>query len=45
MPPHSPDLAPSDYHLFAPLQEALRGRGFAGDDEVKDAVHVWLRSQ
>ena len=24
-PPYSPDLAPSDYHLFSPFTEALRG--------------------
>lgn len=38
-------LTPSDYHLFGPLQEAQRGRRFASDDEVKDAAHIWLRSQ
>ena len=40
-----PDLAPSDFHLFGPLKNALRGRRFAADDEVKEAVHDWLRSQ
>jgi len=25
-PAYSPDLAPSDFHLFGPLKEALRGR-------------------
>jgi len=25
-PLYSPSLTPSDYHLFAPLKEALRGR-------------------
>jgi histone-lysine N-methyltransferase SETMAR len=24
-PPYSPDLAPSDYHLFGPLKDHLRG--------------------
>ena len=28
-----------------PLKNALRGRRFAADDEVKEAVHDWLRSQ
>jgi hypothetical protein len=27
-PAHSPDLVPSDFHLFGPLKEALRGRRF-----------------
>ena len=44
-PPYSPDLAPSDFHLFGPLKEELRGRHFSSDQEVKDAVHQWLSSQ
>jgi hypothetical protein len=44
-PPNSPDLAPSDYHIFGPLKEALRGRGFASDEKVKEAVHTSLREQ
>ena len=43
-PPYSPDLAPSDFHLFGPLKEALRGRRFSTDEEVKEAVHEWLGS-
>ena len=39
-PPYSPDLAPSDYHLFSPLKEALGVRRFTSDQDVKDAVHV-----
>ena len=37
-PPYSPDLAPSDYHMFGPLKEALRGRRFTSDQEAKEAV-------
>jgi histone-lysine N-methyltransferase SETMAR len=44
-PAYSPDLAPLDFHLFGPLKNAPRGRRFAADDEVKEAVHDWLRSQ
>ena len=40
-PAYSPDLAPSDFHLFGLLKEALRGRQFSCDD-VKAAVHQWL---
>jgi hypothetical protein len=32
-PPYSPDLVPSDYHLFD------------DDDDLKDAVQKWLTSQ
>jgi hypothetical protein len=45
IPPHSPDLSPSDYHMFWPLKDALRGRRFVDDDEVKEAVHSWLTAQ
>jgi hypothetical protein len=41
-PPHSPDLAPSDFHLFWPLKDALRRRNLRSDEEVKKAVHDWL---
>ena len=44
-PPYSPDLAPSDYHLFGPLKEALRGHQFTSDQELKEAVHAWLATQ
>lgn len=44
-PPYSPDLAPSDYHLFGPLKQALRGRRFDSDEAVKEAVHSWLAAQ
>ena len=30
-PAYSPDLAPSDYHLFGPLKDVLRGRRFTSD--------------
>jgi hypothetical protein len=40
--PYSPDLAPSDFHLFWPLKDALRGRHFRS---VKEAVHDWLAQQ
>ena len=39
-PPYSPDLAPSDYHLFGLLKEALSGRRFTSDQELKETVHA-----
>ena len=44
-PPYSLDLAPSNYHIFGPLKEALCGRRFASNEEVKKVVHTWLREQ
>lgn len=34
-PPYSPDLAPSDYHLFRSLQNYMNGKTFNDDDAVK----------
>jgi len=44
-PPYSPDLAPSDYHLFLHLKKLLGGKGFDDNDGLKDAVQKWLTSQ
>ena len=37
-PPYSPDLAPSDYHLFPGLKKQLKGRHFWSDAEVTAAA-------
>jgi histone-lysine N-methyltransferase SETMAR len=42
-PPYSPDLAPSDYHIFGPLKETLRGHGFGSHGDVQQVVQTWLR--
>ncbi|GBM35067.1 hypothetical protein AVEN_203230-1 [Araneus ventricosus] len=39
----SPDLAPSDFHLFEPLKKHLAGRHFRTDAEVQETVVEWLR--
>ena len=44
-PPYSPDLAPSDYHLFPGLKKQLQGRHFSSDVEVIAAVENWLEGQ
>ena len=43
-PPYIPDLAPSDFHLFGPMKEHLRGRKFADDKEIMEAVQSWLKA-
>jgi hypothetical protein len=35
----SPELDPSDFHPFGPLKNALRGRRFADDDDMKETVY------
>ena len=37
-PPYSPDLAPTDFHLFRSLSNAMRGISFDSDAELR----VWL---
>jgi len=45
-PAYSPDLVPSDLHLFGPLKNALRGgRLSCDDDDMKAEVHQWLCAQ
>jgi hypothetical protein len=31
--------------VFGPLKDALRGRRFGNDDELKEALHSWLTAQ
>ena len=45
-PPSSPDLAPSDYHLFPGLKKKpLKFRYFSSDADVIAAVEIWLDGQ
>ena len=44
-PPYSPDLTPSDYHLFSGLKKQLKGRHFSSDVEVIAAFETWLDGQ
>ena len=42
---YSPDLAPSDYHVFRSLKDSLRGRSFGCDEEVIDTINDWFELQ
>ena len=44
-PSYSPDLAPSGFHLFGPLKDALRGTRFEDDESVIHAARILLREQ
>jgi histone-lysine N-methyltransferase SETMAR len=41
-PAHSPNLAPSDFHLFGKLKEHPSGKRFASDHEVENEKRKWL---
>jgi len=41
-PPYSPDLAPSDYHMFLGLKNQLKSRHFSSDSDVVAAQEIWL---
>jgi histone-lysine N-methyltransferase SETMAR len=44
-PPYSPDLAPSDYHLFRSLQNHLNNKKFERFKEVNDAILAYFVSK
>lgn len=44
-PPYSPDLAPSDYHLFRPLKAFLARKSFVDFDDIVRAVADFFDSQ
>ncbi|GBM68315.1 Histone-lysine N-methyltransferase SETMAR [Araneus ventricosus] len=44
-PPYSPDLAPSDFHLFRHLKHHLGGNHYNDDEDVETAVTSWLSEQ
>jgi len=39
---YSPDLAPSDYHLFKSLQHTLSGQRFANTDDIKNCMDNFI---
>ncbi|GJQ81156.1 hypothetical protein Trydic_g23328 [Trypoxylus dichotomus] len=45
-PPHSPDLALPDFHLFGLLKTHLCGERFEDDDELEDKAgqyfNIWI---
>jgi histone-lysine N-methyltransferase SETMAR len=43
-PPYSPDLAPSNYHLFGKLKDSLRGSKFEDDESLVAAAKNFPRN-
>jgi len=44
-PPYSPDLSPSDCHLFDKSKGFSGGQRFSNDEEVQEVVEKWLRPE
>jgi hypothetical protein len=42
--PYSPDLVPSNYHMFTYLKTLLRSQYF-NNNELMEGVKMWLSSQ
>jgi hypothetical protein len=44
--PYSPDIAPSDFHLFGPLTDGLLGHHYyKGDEALLNALTEWLQQK
>ncbi|GFN75884.1 histone-lysine N-methyltransferase SETMAR [Plakobranchus ocellatus] len=41
-PAHNPDLAPSDFHLFEPLNRHLGGMAFETEDDLISELRNWF---
>ena len=44
-PPYSPDLAPTDYHLFYSLDNHLRGNSFTIETDLRQALTNFFASK
>ena len=44
-PPYTPDLAPSDYHLFRSLSNDMRGRKFESENDLKSYLQNFFDSK
>lgn len=44
-PPYSPDISPTDYHLFLALSNFLANQCFTNDDQVKTALDRFFSSK
>ncbi|GBP04116.1 Mariner Mos1 transposase [Eumeta japonica] len=44
-PPYSPDIAPSDFHLFGSVAHGLADQRFHSYEEAKKWIHPWIASK
>jgi len=44
-PPYSPDIAPSDYHLFRLMTHGLSEQHFTSYEDIKNCIDDWITSK
>ncbi|EFN77192.1 Histone-lysine N-methyltransferase SETMAR, partial [Harpegnathos saltator] len=44
-PPYSPDIAPSDYHLFRSMVHGLSDQHFNNYEEIEKWLNEWIASK
>jgi len=44
-PPYSPDIAPSDYHLFRSMTHGLSEQYFTSYEDTKNCIDDWIASK
>jgi len=44
-PSYSPDIAPSDYHLFRSMTHGLSEQHFTSYEDTKNCIHDWIASK
>ncbi|GBP16996.1 Mariner Mos1 transposase [Eumeta japonica] len=44
-PPYSPDIAPSDYHLFRSIAHGLADQHFRSYEKLKNWIDLWIASK
>jgi len=43
--PYSPDIAPSDYHLFRSMTHGLSEQHFTSYEDIKNCIDDWIASK
>ena len=44
-PPYSPDIAPSDFYLFAPMKSCINGKNYDNVEDINKDLLQWLNGK